>query len=159
MSVSDLADIEITLEALTLLEVETFEVLLQKEIATMRLKKMSEEAIFQVLLNDAETGGRVFGQFASGIKTQMYGAVTDASRAGENQYYEEQGLDTTLEKWIVVSKNPCQDCLSREGRIETADYWENVVGGPQSGFSVCKGNCQCRLAPVEVNAPDRVILK
>ncbi len=157
MSVADLAEIEVTLDALAALEVDTFSVLLQKEITSMRLRKMSEEAIFQTLLADAETGGRLFGGLANGIKTNLYTTISDAAKAGGEQYYLEQGIDTRLRQWLVVSKNPCDDCLGRAGRIETLDYWE-TIGLPRSGFSVCKGKCQCEIPPAHLNPPDRVIL-
>ncbi len=100
MSETDLTTIAVTLEGLSLLEVEAFDALLTKEIAAMRLKGVSEQAIFQTLLNDAETNGRVFGTLASGIKSQMYGTISDAAKAGEEQYYLEQGIDTSLRKWM-----------------------------------------------------------
>ena len=158
MSDVELADITVTLNALTFLEAQSFQGLLQKEIISMRLRGVSEQAIFEVLLADAEAGGRIFGSLSSGIKSQLYGTISDAARAGERQYYESVDIDMDELIWQVRSTNPCDDCLSREGRVETADYWD-AIGRPGSGVTVCKSNCQCTLEPAEVEPQSKIILK
>lgn len=158
MSDIELVDISLTLDALTLLEIDTFSVALKNEIAAMRIRGVSEAAIFQTLLADAERGGRVFGSLSAGIKSQMYGTISEAAAAGESQYYDDQGIDQSELEWMVVSKNPCQDCLDREGRKETADFW-STIGKPRSGVTICNKNCQCHLEPTGLHAPSTIILQ
>jgi len=158
MSEPELDPIIIGLEELLALELLSFAGTLRKEIATMRIAGMADEAIYQVLLNDAEMGGKIFGSFANSIKSQMYGTITKSSVAGKEAYFRAEGIDTKLERWMTVSKTPCPDCSSRAGRVETKEYWE-AVGIEGSGWSVCGRHCQCQRVPVESNTPDEIRLE
>lgn len=122
---------------------------LAKEVTILRAGGLSEEAIYSILLADAKTNGVIFGQYGAEIKKQARGVIQAGSVIGEHAVYHEEGVSTDELKWVVVQGGKvCPDCQSRAGRVESASYWAEVAGLPGTGWSICKHNCQCRLAPV-----------
>ena len=113
-------------------------------IRGMQMAGMTDEQIKAVLLNDLNNAGRIFGTFRTGVRTILKEAVQLASTDGSLQKYGEAKVKRW--KWIVVSQNPCPDCIRRHGRVETMAHWRDV-GLPGSGFSICQQFCQCRLVP------------
>jgi len=141
-------------------EMQLFAATLQKEVAVMRARGMADEAIYQVLLQDAREGGRIFTQFSTSIKSQMYRGISDAGQVGSHAFYRSEGIDIQRMQWINVTgpAGNCPDCESREGRIEDAETWE-MIGTPRSGWSVCRGNCDCLLEVVVSGMPTRVTME
>ena len=113
---------------------------LETLIDTMRATGASDKAIREVLLNDLNNGGRIFGQFKNqfkaigefGIGNMAMGCI--GSILGGNK----------MLKWQAVGKNICPDCERRHGQVGTHEEWK-LAGLPQSGFSVCGMHCKCTL--------------
>lgn len=117
---------------------------LELSIMNMELAGMSEEGIKATLIRDLQQGGVLFGGFRSGVKNTVKTAVQLASNDGSMQKYNQS--DVKKWKWIVVSENPCPDCIPRHNRIEVMQHWRDV-GLPGSGFSICREFCKCKLVP------------
>ena len=74
-------------------------------------------------------------------------AGDSVNRAWRSAYAEELNTRHDVEErfaWRVESGNPCPDCVSRNGRVETLYEW-NLLGLPKSGWSICGANCHCTL--------------
>ena len=151
----DLDTVFLRLGATLDVEAKLFAATLAAEIEKMRIAGMGEAAIFQVLEQDALTGGRIFGAFENSVKSSIYGGIQAASAVGEQEVYKANGIDTDFEKWVTHSKRPCPDCDDRKGRTEPSAFWD-AVGRPGDGATVCRKNCMCRLEPEELDTPDSV---
>ena len=79
---------------------------------------------------------------------------------GANQntiYTKDAGVG--LYKWVTASGGKsCPDCAERAGRVEIAEYW-SAVGEPQSGFSVCRQHCRCKLVPADYDGDESIEIK
>lgn len=117
---------------------------IESAVATMVTSRMSQSAIRKVLLDDLNEGGVIFGTYRNAIKNTTNTAVRMASTEATRQVFENRGV--RLFKWTTAGNNVCRDCEPRHGQVDTFQAWEEV-GLPRSGFSVCKGNCQCVLVP------------
>lgn len=52
---------------------------------------------------------------------------------------------------VVLSSNPCPDCVKANGVTMTMKDWKNSEFGiPGSDKRVCDGHCHCILVPVEM---------
>ena len=51
-------------------------------------------------------------------------------------------------KNFINKDGVCDDCLDRKDEIDTMEYWD-IVGLPQSGFSMCQYGCGCKLVEVK----------
>ena len=122
----------------------------------MQLSGASPEAIQEVLLNDLENRGRIFGAYTNGITGATNLGITSTAQIAEMLEYINAGY--TEYKWVTVSKNPCPQCAERAGRVELKEFWE-AVGYPRSGFSVCGSACKCHLEPSEYVGKDTIILE
>ena len=152
MPISDLGDsflneaslvISIEIEgavAKTIIDLETL-------IKRMKATGASNKAIKEVLLNDLNTGGRIFGTFKNQFRTTSNFAV--GRMASYGQLYEYGKENITEYKWYAYNVNKaCPDCQQRHGQIAPYSEWQER-GLERSGFSVCGLNCKCELLPVE----------
>ena len=113
---------------------------LESLIETMRATGASDSIIREVLLEDLQNGGRIFGQFRNQFKAMGEVGIGRMAQAG---IYSIVGESEIL-KWQAVGKNICPDCEDRHGQEGTAEEF-SLIGEPQSGFSICGMHCKCTL--------------
>ena len=119
-------------------------VTLDEFVGAARNQGMTKEAIRATLLEDLESGGRIFGEFRRSMKATAKGAVY---RVRDNAEFASFGVITSY-RWIAVLINTCPDCLARHGQVREWEEWEGA-GLPRSGQTVCGSNCKCVLLPEE----------
>ena len=124
-------------------------------VQTLTLAGADPMAIRQLLIDDLQNNGRIFGGLANGVTGATNLGITSASQVSELLTYVEEGY--TRLKWVTVSKKPCPQCAERAGRVELKEYWE-AIGYPRSGFSVCGPNRKCHLVPFDYKGKDTIIL-
>ena len=130
-------------------DIRIFSERLGQEIDRLTRNGLDEQSIIRVLEQDLATNGRIFGELRNSIKRGVTGGINQAfRRAGE--------MGQSL-KWIAISKNPCDDCRSRAGEVDTWDNWE-ARGMPSSGWSVCKEYCYCLLMPESLDIDDTITI-
>lgn len=121
-------------------------------ITTMKSAGMSNVAIRQTLLNDLNTGGQLFGAFRNNLKNTIKNGVEISSNDSANKEFTNAGIQEF--RWVSIGDNSvCPDCAGRSGEIGTLEYHE-TLGLPASGFSVCQGNCRCKLVPIDYKGED-----
>ncbi len=117
-------------------------------IDRLKSREVSYEQIINILLDDFDNDGEIFG----GLKRGMFGATDDfvSNVESETVGYEWQqaGYDEQ-ETWVAVLVNTCEDCLPRHGQTKSHSEWVSL-GLPRSGWSVCKAHCQCQLFPASI---------
>lgn len=118
-----------------------------QEFIQLRLSQgAAPEAIRNTLLRDLETGGRIFGEFRSSIRSTAKGSV---NRIRDTFQYSEHGVDRKF-RWSAVLVSTCDDCIDNHGKVMTWDQWEaSGFGLPRSGGTICRHNCKCVLLPAE----------
>ena len=121
---------------------------LQELVINMKASGMGSDAIRNVLLNDLNTGGAIFGNFKNSVKKTVAGGVGMAGNGAAFQKYTKAGVKTF--RWITAGAKSCPDCIPRHGETGSMEYFE-TIGVPKSGFSVCGANCQCTLVPEGYN--------
>tara|TARA_Y100001963_G_scaffold84325_1_gene116910 strand:+ start:234 stop:701 length:468 start_codon:yes stop_codon:yes gene_type:complete len=122
---------------------------IRKEIDRLRRAGLDEQSIIRVLSQDLESNGRIFGELRNAIK---YGIV-----GGINQAFRRAGKMGQSLRWVAISKNPCDDCISVAGKVDTWEGWERR-GMPGSGWSICKDHCYCQLVPDDMDIDDTILL-
>lgn len=121
-------------------------------ITTMKSAGMSNVAIRQTLLNDLNTGGQLFGAFRNNLKNTIKNGIEISSNDSANKEFTNAGIQEF--RWVSIGDNSvCPDCAGRSGEIGTLEYHE-TLGLPASGFSVCQGNCRCKLVPIDYKGED-----
>ena len=132
---------------------------LEELIVQMRASGATEQIIRQTILNDLMGAGRLFGAFRNGIKNISRNAILSAGNIATMQTYQKAGISEY--KWITLGMTgSCPDCNDRHGEQGDMEYFE-TIGLPKSGFSVCGGNCQCQLVPINYKGKglDKPILR
>jgi hypothetical protein len=134
-----------------------FQLKLSNLIKALETRAMTNEQVINVLLDDLENDGVIFG----GLKRQLIGNAqefveTTESRLTMEQFEKESGEEKGT--WIAVLVNTCKDCLPRHGFTKTFSKWEEL-GMPKSGFSVCKSKCQCQVFPASVIEENKTELR
>ena len=130
-------------------DIRIFSERLGQEIDRLTRNGLDEQSIIRVLEQDLATNGRIFGELRNSIKRGVTGGINQAfRRAGD--------MGHSL-KWIAISKNPCDDCRSRAGEVDTWDNWE-ARGMPASGWSACKEYCYCQLMPESLDIDDTITI-
>lgn len=118
---------------------------LEEIIDRLRLQGLSDSVILETLETDLRDGGRIFGEFRRAVAATTEGTIGSIST---DAYLDEFGTDIDF-TWIAALVNTCEDCLSRHGDVRGYAEWEKA-GLPRTGWSVCRGNCQCVLIPEEI---------
>lgn len=119
---------------------------LEDFIRTLQARGVKNTEIKAMLFNDIKEGGRIFGEFFTGLQADVRGAM---NQLAHNSKFARMGLEgKDLMVWEVDSEKPCPDCLRRSGQTDTFENWQ-VRGLPGSGWSVCRENCLCNLIKAE----------
>ena len=118
---------------------------LQGLVTSMQASGMSRDAIKQTLMADLTGGGRLFGNYRNQVKNTVKTGIGMAGNNASRSAFTKAGVEQF--QWISVGDGKvCPDCEERHGQVESLKYWE-LIGTPQSGFSVCQQNCRCQLLP------------
>ena len=117
----------------------------RQEINRLTRSGLDEQSIIRVLEQDFTTNGRIFGELRNSIKRGVVGGI--------NQAFRSTGKMGEKLRWVAISKNICDDCLSVAGEIDTWQGWESR-GLPGSGWSICKEYCYCQLIPEDIEIDD-----
>tara|TARA_Y100000592_G_scaffold29212_1_gene46606 strand:- start:9787 stop:11268 length:1482 start_codon:yes stop_codon:yes gene_type:complete len=138
-------------------DARSFALNIEKSVANMAQTGMSMNLIEDVLTEDMQTGGKIFGQLRNNIKETTAKAINQSSRLGQYSTYfanPELLMDSPSESkpmkfmWVTVAGHKvCRDCISRSGRIKTFDEW-STDGLPGAGQTVCGGYCYCIIDPI-----------
>ncbi len=131
-----------TMDIMLLSDIAGSVVTIEEYIRVALAQGVSREAIRTFLLNDLETGGRIFGQFRNAIKATANGTT---NRMRDGALYSEFGVVEQY-RWVAVLANTCPDCLDRHGVVKSWEEWEGE-GLPRAGMTVCKDHCNCVLLP------------
>lgn len=115
---------------------------IEKMILLATASGMALPAIRDTLQRDLDGGGRIFGTFRNAVKNITKNGVEFAANSGSREVYDEAGIEKF--RWNTAGGKICDDCLERDGQVETWEYWE-MVGLPKSGFSICQDDCRCIL--------------
>ncbi len=127
---------------------QVFQLKLTNLIASLESRGMSSEQVINVLIDDLENNGAIFG----GLKRQLIGdsqamIETADSRLTVEKFEKESGEE--LGTWVAILVATCEDCIPRHGITKKWKEWESL-GLPKSGFSVCRSKCQCDIFPASV---------
>jgi len=119
-------------------------VTLEEYISVRLLQGASKKAIYDALIQDLNTGGRIFGEFRNSIRATSNAVI---SRSRDTAVIEETGMEERL-RWVaVLDERTCPDCNENHGKEKTWGEWERD-GLPRTGATVCRNFCRCILAPV-----------
>lgn len=124
---------------------------LEEYVATLRESGVADSVIKQNLLEDLNSGGRIFGEFFNGIGLDVSGRLGELSRAASRFKMGVKKTDYMV--WISVSiqggdTKVCPDCEPRHGEVDTYENWV-LRGLPKTGWSVCRTNCKCVIMKEE----------
>ena len=111
-------------------------------VSTMLATGMTNQAIKDVLLNDLQDGGRIFGSLKNQFKATVRNGVTYSANTSAMNEFKQAGVKEF--RWETRGENICDDCAMRHDEVGTLEEIANI-GLPQSGFSVCGSNCKCQL--------------
>ena len=132
---------------------ETTAIDLKNYVKQLQTSGMSQAEITIALENELLGSGALFGAFKNKTSKVSKNAMEEISNIASLKTYEEAGIQEY--KWKTIGKSICPDCLSRNGMTGDIKFFE-TIGLPKSGFSVCQGNCKCKLVPVNYNDEDIV---
>jgi len=118
---------------------------IQGLVTSMQASGMSRSAIKDILMADLTGGGRLFGNYRNQVKNTVKTGIGMAGNNASRSTFTKAGIEKF--QWVSVGDGKvCPDCEPRHGEVEDLKYWE-LIGLPQSGFSVCQQNCRCQLVP------------
>ena len=118
---------------------------IQGIVTSMQASGMSNSAIKDTLMADLTGGGRLFGNYRNQVKNTVKTGIGMAGSNASRSTFTKAGVEQF--QWVSVGDGKvCPDCEPRHGEVEDLKYWE-LIGLPQSGFSVCQQNCRCQLVP------------
>ena len=118
---------------------------IQGIVTSMQASGMSNSAIKDTLMADLTGGGRLFGNYRNQVKNTVKTGIGMAGNNASRSTFTKAGVEQF--QWVSVGDGKvCPDCEPRHGEVEDLKYWE-LIGLPQSGFSVCQQNCRCQLVP------------
>ena len=117
-------------------DARSFALNIEKSVANMAQTGMSMNLIEDVLTEDMQTGGKIFGQLRNNINETTAKAINQSSRLGQYSTYfadPELLMDSPSESkpmkfmWVTVAGHKvCRDCISRSGRIKTRGVHNRV---------------------------------
>jgi len=154
-----LANLEATQDSIAVLDAQLMTAQIAHDVAVLRLTGVDDAVILALIVDDLQPGGRLYIQANNLARSGVFKSFQDASHVGEHAVFREAGFGGEELKWVNVNGgNVCPDCESRQGQTAPVEEWQ-AVGMPGSGWSVCRHNCQCRLEPVSLDVPDRVVVE
>lgn len=113
------------------------------------------ESVERLLLTDLENEGRIFGDFLSGVRKQFDAGVKWTQERTEFAAWDDQaqrlGYDSAesmLQIWVLVSDNPCPDCIERAAMAARPRSEWVEMGLPGEGATICGPRCHCHMATV-----------
>jgi len=139
---------------------------------------VSRERIHQLIIEDIEGGGPIFGRFIRGITGAAEGAVVAAKYQGEVaaraygqglidlsqldeatdvadpealQSIEDDTEDRIAMTWVATSSNVCHLCLPLHGVTRTIAEWKelNLIPGQVHYVEGWQSKCQCKWVQAE----------
>ena len=119
---------------------------LDEFIRVARINGMSDVAIYEYILNDIQNSGRFFGAFKNSVAGATRNGIEEFANVSSMNHFQSQGYRQW--RWISAGKSVCPDCEERHGLEGSMEFF-NTIGLPKSGFSVCQGNCLCKLVAVD----------
>ena len=126
-------------------------------IKQMQLAGATQDTIYTLMLADLNDGGRLFKPIENGLKNAIKDSLGLANNMASKKAYKDAGVQ--MFKWVTASGGKsCPDCAERAGRIDTMELW-TAIGEPQSGFSVCRQHCRCKLVPAEYDGEESIEIK
>jgi hypothetical protein len=123
------------------MRIDNFITMMRQTVGDAEIESMIESGESQVVENEVISAKNALDKIVE--QTHI-----SAIQAGIEEKINEESDDDTLYEWIVDPIRPCPDCESRSGRIESWADWQ-LLGTPQSGFSVCGHYCRCSLRKVK----------
>jgi len=129
----------------------TMDVIVQRLLAAGNTKAQ----VLAILLADIAAEGRIFGDFLNGVRQQFDGGIKWTQERTEFAAWDSQakllGYGTAEEMrqvWILVSDNPCPDCIERSRMgAKPRDEWV-AMGLPGEGTTICGPRCHCHMVTV-----------
>ncbi len=151
--------LRVTLYGNAVLEAEKITLTFDQLVVQWHASGMSDQAIRELVLKDfARQNPVFFGQFRSGMKELIAGAMHQGYQAGVTDQYQALPEDTQYRWTTVKDDSVCEDCDLREGDVRTLTEWQ-TLGLPKSGFSRCGRRCRCEITPEALDAPTRMEIK
>jgi len=115
----------------------------------------TREQALEILLADIEAEGRIFGDFLNGVKQQFDGGVKWTQERTEFAAWDSQAqklgygsAEEMRQVWILVSDNPCPDCIERSGMGALPRSEWVAMGLPGEGTTICGPRCHCHMVTV-----------
>ena len=121
-----------------------FEDELLGQIREMRLLGLSDEAIYQRILENVNKGLDYFGRFKGALEREIDGIVGKTAQLESNMVLAE--VEEKL-KWELdpTVREHCPDCLRNSAsETKTFEEWE-MIGLPGMGNTQCGDYCKCSL--------------
>ena len=118
---------------------------LEELINSMLQSGMGKDQVRQVLINDLNNSGRIFGTYKNQVKNTVKNGVGINANTSARKTFEEAGVKQ-YQCVAIGDKSVCPDCEPRHGTVNTLEYFR-TVGLPRSGFSICQMNCRCQILP------------
>ena len=147
MALDNFEDYNSFVTALIVGQAEKSAIDIELYINQLKIAGATDDTILALLLADLDNGGRIFGAVTNGVVNTVKANVNVIGNVASMAKYEQAGVQEF--KWITVNgANACPDCIPRNGRIESMEFW-TAIGTPASGWSVCREHCNCELAPVD----------
>lgn len=133
------------LEKSLIADTALFKLKLQKLIDELIARKVSTEQVVNVLLDDFDNDGPIFGALKNSIVSDVQGTMKNIDTRITVDEWEQELEKRPLLTWICALVNTCDDCLPLHGVSKFFEEWEADPGLPGSGWSVCGKHCQCVL--------------
>ena len=98
---------------------------LEELVTTMRASGMEDGAIKNVLMNDLNEGGRLFGGYRNQVKNTVKNGMGMVANESSQATFEKAGIKQY--EWVAVGdKSVCVDCDGRHGEEGTMEYHKTM---------------------------------
>jgi len=117
------------------------------DVFCKKIKELQAENIFA-----EEISKKIYEDFEKGIealKNKEVEELWDLNKSvSQKTVFGQCDIDKKY-KWVLENnvKNHCEDCLAREGQVNTFRDWE-TIGLPGAGTTECDYHCMCELVEV-----------